>query len=81
MERWREKASEMFPELASSIETADSPYLLWFELRGIFEGAYDKVPRAPQRSTSQLCNSNARSKFNPSDPWLVPDLRTYASTA
>ena len=47
MERWREKAGEMFPELASRIEAAlqdlDSPYTLWFELREAFEEAYDKT--------------------------------------
>lgn len=48
MERWREKAREMFPELASRFEPAlkdvDTPYTLWFELREAFEEAYDKTP-------------------------------------
>lgn len=48
MERWREKAREVFPELASRLEAAlesvDSPYTLWDELREAFEAAYDKTP-------------------------------------
>jgi hypothetical protein len=44
MERWREKAYEMFPELASRFEAGDSPYTLWFELRQAFEEAYGKTP-------------------------------------
>ena len=44
MERWREKANEMFPELALSFERVDSPYDLWVELWLAFEDAYDKTP-------------------------------------
>jgi hypothetical protein len=44
MEPWREKANEMFPDLASRIEDSDSPYLLWFDLRQAFEETYDKTP-------------------------------------
>jgi hypothetical protein len=45
MPPWREKADQMFPELVSQFEEADTPYLLWFELRSAFEKAYDKTPR------------------------------------
>jgi hypothetical protein len=44
MEPWREKANEMFPELASRLGAADSTYDLWFELRQAFEHAYDTTP-------------------------------------
>ena len=44
MERWREKAIEMFPELDSRFEADDSPYDLWFELLEAFEKAYEKTP-------------------------------------
>ena len=44
MERWREKASEMFPELASRFEAVDSPNDLWVDLWLAFEDAYDKAP-------------------------------------
>ena len=42
---WRQKAEGMFPELASCFEGADTPYLLWFELREAFERAYEESPR------------------------------------
>jgi hypothetical protein len=45
MSPWRQKAIEMFPELSSRFENADTPYLLWFELRDAFEQAYEKTPR------------------------------------
>jgi len=35
----------MFPELVSRIEDAETPYLLWFELRRAFEQAYERFPR------------------------------------
>lgn len=48
MERWREKARDMFPELASRLEAVlegiDSPYILWNELREVFEDAYERIP-------------------------------------
>ena len=44
MERWREKAREMFPELTSRFEDEDSPYVVWFELWQAFEAAYEKAP-------------------------------------
>jgi hypothetical protein len=44
MEPWREKAADVFPELWSVWENADSPYGLWLELRLAFEKAYDKTP-------------------------------------
>ncbi len=40
MPSWREKAEQMFPELADRVRTAKTPYLLWFELRDAFESAY-----------------------------------------
>ena len=45
MPPWREKAEEMFPELVARFEEADTPYLLWFELREAFERAYEQSPR------------------------------------
>jgi len=45
MPPWKQKAEEMFPELVSRFEDADTPYLLWFELHEAFEGAYNKSPR------------------------------------
>lgn len=45
MPPWKQKAEEMFPELASRFEEADTPYLLWFELREAFERAYAQSPR------------------------------------
>ena len=42
MNSWRQKAEQMFPELQSSLEIADTPYLLWYELQRIFEQAYDQ---------------------------------------
>jgi hypothetical protein len=44
MERWREKAAEMFPELAPGLEGVDSPYSLWVDLWLAFEDAYEKTP-------------------------------------
>jgi hypothetical protein len=41
---WRQKAESMFPEIAPWIADADTPYLLWFELREAFEAAYDAIP-------------------------------------
>jgi len=43
MEQWRDKARDVFPELASLVDAADTPYLLWIELREAFEAAYDKA--------------------------------------
>jgi hypothetical protein len=45
MSSWRQKAVEMFPELIARFEDADTPYLLWFELRDAFERAYEQAPR------------------------------------
>ena len=45
MQPWKQKAEEMFPELDSRFEEADTPYLLWFELREAFERAYEQAPR------------------------------------
>jgi hypothetical protein len=45
MSSWRQKADEMFPELLSRFEQADTPYLLWFELRDAFERSYELTPR------------------------------------
>jgi len=45
MPPWKQKAEEMFPELASRFEEANTPYLLWFELREAFERAYAQSPR------------------------------------
>jgi hypothetical protein len=45
MSLWRQKAVEMFPELIARFEDADTPYLLWFELRDAFEHAYEQTPR------------------------------------
>ena len=39
------KAEEMFPELTARFEAADTPYLLWFELRDAFERACHQTPR------------------------------------
>ncbi len=44
MERWREKAADVFPELSSRWDDNESPYALWLELRLTFEAAYDKAP-------------------------------------
>ena len=44
MEPWREKAVEIFPELAPLFGEDDSPYILWIELRLAFEAAYEKTP-------------------------------------
>ena len=44
MERWREKACQMLPELASRIEAADSTYDLWIDLWLAFEDAYERSP-------------------------------------
>jgi hypothetical protein len=45
MEAWKQKAKELLPELVEAVEEADTPYLLWFELREAFERAYDRSPR------------------------------------
>ena len=45
MTQWRDKAVEMFPELTAALETAETPYLLWFDLWDAFEKAYDKTPK------------------------------------
>jgi len=44
MPPWKQKAEEMFPELAGRFEEAATPYLLWFELREAFERAYEQSP-------------------------------------
>lgn len=44
MDRWREKADELFPELTSRLDADDAPYSLWFELPEAFEEADDKTP-------------------------------------
>jgi hypothetical protein len=44
MSLWLQKALEMFPELITRFEDADTPYLLWFELRDAFEHAYEETP-------------------------------------
>ena len=53
MSPWRQKAEEMFPELVSRFEEADTPYLLWFELREAFERA----------SSSHLATSRSSGAF------------------
>jgi hypothetical protein len=35
----------MLPELADNIDEAETPYLLWFDIRGAFEDAYQATPR------------------------------------
>ncbi len=40
MANWREKAEQMFPELAQGVREAETPYLLWSELFDAFECAY-----------------------------------------
>jgi hypothetical protein len=42
---WKQKAKATFPELDSAIDDADSPYMLWIELRQAFERAYEQKPR------------------------------------
>jgi len=44
MDDWRKKARDVFPELASRLDAADTPYSLWLELREAFEEAYEKAP-------------------------------------
>jgi len=39
---WRNEASRRFPQFAASLTEADTPYLLWFDLLGAFESAYDR---------------------------------------
>src|SRR5262245_44276630 len=41
---WKEKARDLFPELSSDADEAETPYLLWFALRDAFFGAY-RSPR------------------------------------
>ena len=45
MPPWKRVAREMLPELAEAVTDAETPYLLWFELRGAFEDAYEASPR------------------------------------
>ena len=40
MSRWRGKALEMLPELKTGIQTAETPYLLWFEMLAALKDAY-----------------------------------------
>ncbi len=40
MASWREKAEQIFPELADSVREAETPYLLWSDLYDAFEIAY-----------------------------------------
>jgi len=35
----------MLPELGEAVANAETPYLLWSELHGAFERAYDALPR------------------------------------
>jgi hypothetical protein len=44
MPPWKQRAEEIFPELVSQFEEADTPYMLWFELRNVFEEAYEQSP-------------------------------------
>ena len=43
-EEWRIEALRRFPTLAERLQDAETPYLLWFELRDAFECAY-RTPR------------------------------------
>jgi hypothetical protein len=45
MSPWRQKAVELFPELVTRFEDADTPYLLWFQLLDAFVRAYEQTPR------------------------------------
>ncbi len=45
MPPWKQQAETTFPELTAQFEEADTPCLLWFELRTAFERAYEEVPR------------------------------------
>ena len=41
--KWREEAISRFPELSENLEEPDdieTPYMLWFELRNLFEKSY-----------------------------------------
>ena len=40
MPPWREKAEQMFPELAAAVREAETPYTLWSELCDAFDSAY-----------------------------------------
>lgn len=40
-----QKAESMFPDLVPEFDEVDNPYLLWIELRSVFEKAYERDPR------------------------------------
>jgi len=42
---WREEAARLLPELAENARDAETPYLLWFDIRRAFEDAYGQQPR------------------------------------
>jgi hypothetical protein len=44
MSRWRGKALELLPEFKATIDTAETPYQLWFELLAALQEAY-QAPR------------------------------------
>ena len=39
---WRTEAFKRFPELHRHFEDADTPYLVWFQLKEAFEKAYEE---------------------------------------
>lgn len=41
---WRHTALQLLPELAEEIREAETPYLLWIDLRLVFEAAYRSLP-------------------------------------
>lgn len=41
---WKAEAYRRFPELHVQFSDADTPYLLWFELRDAFHDAYSRLP-------------------------------------
>jgi hypothetical protein len=45
MPPWREEAERLLPELAENAREAETPYLLWFDIREGFENAYEQTPR------------------------------------
>src|SRR3989442_12502414 len=40
MPPWRDKAEQMFPELAATVREAETPYNLWSDLCDVFNLAY-----------------------------------------
>jgi len=54
MSEWRERALELFPDIRTDIEKAESVGMLWIELESRFNSHYDRLSKGHVQESSQV---------------------------